>query len=412
MSAAAPHTGSAAAPHTTWAAIVWGQFRRNPVSVFGVWAIALLFALAVAAPLISLDVPLVVVGPGGVSLPFLGALFNRLLFENAVDLFFNLMLVAGPAYAAWFVWRRRRAPGHALRHGLILLGVHGALFAALAPPSFFGLSNPLHHSAPVTDWEAALSEQRAAGASVRALWPLRRVDFRATDPEQSVRPPSAEHWLGTDVEGRDVFARMLYGTRISLTIGVVAVSIFVVIGVVLGALAGYLGGRVDLWVSRLIEVMICFPTFFLILTLAALVENRSIFHVMVIIGITNWTGVARLVRAEFLRQKELDYVQAARALGLSRLRIIFRHILPNAMAPVLVSATFGVASAILVESGLSFLGIGDPTAPSWGGLLNVGRVEQKPWLILAPGAAIFFVVSVFNLVGEGLRDALDPTLRS
>ena len=205
---------------------------------------------------------------------------------------------------------------------------------------------------------------------------------------------------------------MLYGTRISLTIGVVAVSIYVFIGVVLGAVAGYFGGWIDSWISRAIEVMICFPSFFLILTLAALIEERSIFHVMVIIGITSWTGVARLVRAEFLKHRELEYAQAALALGIPRYRIIFGHILPNAISPVLVTATFGVASAILVESSLSFLGIGDPSAPSWGETLNAGRNEQKLWLILAPGFAIFFVVSVFNLVGEGLRDALDPKLRT
>jgi peptide/nickel transport system permease protein len=209
-----------------------------------------------------------------------------------------------------------------------------------------------------------------------------------------------------------VFARMLYGIRISLTIGVVAVGIYVAIGIVLGALAGYFGGWVDIAVSRLIEVMICFPTFFLILTLAALIQERSIFHVMVIIGVTSWTGVARLVRAEFLKHKNLDYTQAARALGIPTWRVLFIHILPNAIAPVLVSATFGIAAAILVESSLSFLGIGDLTVPSWGETLNAGRVEGKLWLILAPGLAIFFVVTVFNLVGEGLRDALDPKLRT
>ncbi|MAE93922.1 MAG: peptide ABC transporter permease [Deltaproteobacteria bacterium] len=205
---------------------------------------------------------------------------------------------------------------------------------------------------------------------------------------------------------------MLYGTRISLTIGVVAVGIYVWIGVVLGALAGYLGGWWDVIISRLIEVMICIPSFFLILTLVALVEDRSIFQVMVIIGVTSWTGVARLVRAEFLQQRELEYALAARALGLPRWRVIFRHILPNALGPVLVSATFGVASAILIESSLAFLGLGDPSVPSWGETLNVGRLEMKYWLIFAPGLAIFFVVSVFNLVGEGLRDALDPKLRT
>jgi peptide/nickel transport system permease protein len=208
-----------------------------------------------------------------------------------------------------------------------------------------------------------------------------------------------------------VFCRMWYGTRISLTIGVVAVFIYVSIGIVLGSLAGYFGGWVDTLISRLIEVMITFPTFFLILTLAALIEHRSIFHVMLIIGLTNWTAVARLVRAEFLRQKNLDYVQAALAMGLQRRRIIFLHVLPNAIAPALVSATFGIASAILIESSLSFLGVGDISVASWGETLNAGRVQQKLWLVLAPGAAIFFVVTVFNLVGEGVRDALDPKLR-
>jgi peptide/nickel transport system permease protein len=168
---------------------------------------------------------------------------------------------------------------------------------------------------------------------------------------------------------------------------------------------------VDNLISRLIEVMITFPSLFLILTLAALIEERSIFHVMVIIGVTSWTGVARLVRAEFLRQKGLDYVQAALAMGLKSRRVIFLHILPNAISPALVSATFGIASAILIESSLSFLGVGDLSVASWGETLNTGRVEGKLWLVLAPGFAIFFVVTVFNLVGEGVRDALDPKLR-
>jgi peptide/nickel transport system permease protein len=169
---------------------------------------------------------------------------------------------------------------------------------------------------------------------------------------------------------------------------------------------------VDIVVSRFIEVMICFPSFFLILTLAALIQERSIFHVMVIIGITSWTGVARLIRAEFLKHKNLDYAQAALALGIPKGSIIFQHILPNAIAPVLVSATFGVASAILIESSLSFLGLGDITVASWGETLNTGRLENKLWLILAPGFAIFAVVTLFNVVGEGLRDALDPKLKS
>ena len=245
-----------------------------------------------------------------------------------------------------------------------------------------------------------------------AVYPFRKFSVRQTDvSEINPRPLSSKFWLGTDKEGHDVFSLMVYGGRISLTIGIVAVSIYIGIGILIGATAGFFGGKIDLWISRFIEIMICFPTFFLILTLAAFVEKPSIFYIMVIIGVTGWTTVARLIRAEFLRLRNIDYVQAAIALGYSKPKIIFGHILPNALGPVLVSATFGIASSILTESSLSFLGLGDPSAPSWGVILSDGRLYLKMWLILGPGIAIFFVVSIFNLVGEGLRDALDPKLR-
>ncbi|NUM35849.1 MAG: ABC transporter permease [Candidatus Brocadiae bacterium] len=253
---------------------------------------------------------------------------------------------------------------------------------------------------------------QSKGKSFSYLFPFRRYGYRETDiTEMNPRPPSNQFPLGTNREGHDLIARMLYGTRISLTIGVVAVSIYITIGIILGASAGFFGGKVDLCISRFIEIMICFPSFFLILTLAAFVDKPSIFHIMIIIGVTHWTTVARLVRGEFLRLRGIDYVQAAIALGLNKSRIIFSHVLPNALGPVLVTATFGVASSILTESTLSFLGLGDPSAPSWGVILSQGRVLGKMWLILTPGLAIFFIVSVFNLVGEGLRDALDPKLR-
>ncbi len=396
------------APRVSYWTIVWAQFRKNPVAIFGMWAVVGLFLLAIYAPLIALDQPFVLRTAEGAQYPFFGSLFNRLFFENGVDIFFNLLMVASPVYLIGFLVGRRF--GRAKTVGLIL-AFHLVLFVSVAGKSYFGFDNPFYRSAKVVNYVELAEQAAAAGEDTLAIFPPRPVNFRATDPTNSLAPPSAAHWLGTDREGRDVFARLLYGTRISLTIGVVAVSIYVVIGVVLGAISGYYGGKVDIAIQRIIEIMMCFPTFFLILTLAAVVENRSIFHVMVIIGIVQWTGVARLVRAEFLKQKNLDYVQAAIALGLPKRRIIFRHVLPNAIAPVLVAATFGVAAAILTESGLSFLGLGDPSAPSWGGILNAGRLEQKLWLILAPGFAIFFVVSVLNLVGEGLRDALDPKLR-
>ncbi len=389
-----------------YGAIVWSQFRKNRPAVFGLWCIAALVLLAIYAPLLSAAQPLVWRGAQGLEFPLFRSLFNRLLFENSVDVFFNLMLVLSPAYCAVTLVAGPRIGR--LRVLGVLAVFHVAAFASLAPERIGPFANPLYRSARIVHYEPP----DASGVEAPfAIFPVRPHGYRETDPARSVRPPSSEHWFGTDVEGRDVFARMLYGTRISLTIGVVAVAIYVTIGVVLGAFAGYFGGWVDSVISRLIEVMICFPTFFLILTLAALVRERSIFHVMVIIGVTGWTGVARLIRAEFLKHKNLEYAQAALALGLRRRRIIFRHILPNAIAPVLVTATFGIASAILIESSLSFLGVGDITVPSWGAILNSGRLEGKLWLIVAPGAAIFFMVSVFNLVGEALRDALDPKLR-
>jgi peptide/nickel transport system permease protein len=396
--------------------LVWHELQKNKAAIGGLGCIVVLFVVAVCAPLISLNQPLFWSAGDGPAFPFFSALFNRLLFESSVDIFFNLILVLGPAYVvAYFVARRHfgaQFPEKRARVVAAIVGAHVVVFALVAPETHFGAKNPLRSSARVVDYRTEAATRETQGKKPSALFPLRRYGYRETNPAHGVEPPSSEHWLGTDTEGRDVFARMLYGTRISLTIGVVAVAIYVTIGVVLGALAGYFGGWVDIVVSRFIEVMICFPSFFLILTLAALIQERSIFHVMVIIGITSWTGVARLIRAEFLKHKNLDYAQAALALGIPKGSIIFQHILPNAIAPVLVSATFGVASAILIESSLSFLGLGDIAVASWGETLNTGRLENKLWLILAPGFAIFAVVTLFNVVGEGLRDALDPKLKS
>jgi peptide/nickel transport system permease protein len=330
-----------------------------------------------------------------------------------VDVLFNLALLTAPLAALALALRARLYPRYAAARVLTgYLVALAALFVLMLPERLGPVENPLFFTEKVRNYRVEREQLSEQGQPPSALFPPIPYSYRETDPTRSLQGPSGKHWLGTDTEGRDVFCRMLYGTRISLTIGVVAVFIYVSIGVALGALAGYFGGWVDLLVSRMIEVMITFPSFFLSLTLAALIEQRSIFHVMLIIGLTRWTGVARLVRAEFLRQKSLEYVQAALAMGFRRRRVIFLHILPNAIAPALVSATFGIASAILIESSLSFLGVGDLSVASWGETLNTGRVQQKLWLVLAPGAAIFFVVTVFNLLGEGVRDALDPKLRT
>ncbi|MEX0718055.1 MAG: ABC transporter permease [Planctomycetaceae bacterium] len=221
------------------------------------------------------------------------------------------------------------------------------------------------------------------------------------------------HWLGTDSIGRDVLARMIWGGRVSLAVGVVAVSIYVMIGVIVGAIAGYFRGWSDILISRAIEIVIVFPSFFLILAIVAFI-GPSIFNIMIVIGLTGWTGIARLIRSEFLRLGEQEFVVAGKALGYSPARIIFRHVLPNAIAPVLVAATFGVAGAILTESALSFLGFGITVPqPSWGGILSAGRdaMMRAPWLIYFPGFAIFVTITAYNLVGEALRDAADPKLR-
>ncbi len=239
-------------------------------------------------------------------------------------------------------------------------------------------------------------------------------DPSAIDVDSILLPPSAQHLFGTDDLGRDVFTRMLYGAGISLKVGFVAVGIATIIGVLLGSIAGYYGGVIDLVIMRFVDIMLCFPSFFLILAVIAFLEP-SIFNIMAVIGLTSWMGITRLVRAEFLSLKERDFVLAVKAMGAKSPRIIFLHILPNAMAPVLVAATLGVASAVLVESALSFLGIGvQPPTPSWGNILTLGQstLGVAWWLSLFPGMAILITVLGYNLLGEGIRDAIDPRLRS
>jgi peptide/nickel transport system permease protein len=248
----------------------------------------------------------------------------------------------------------------------------------------------------------------AGSASVIAPY-----DPGKTEVSMKLKPPSVQHYLGTDQLGRDVFSRMLFGSRVSLSVGFVAVAISICIGILVGAIAGYYGRWVDSVLMRFVDIMLCFPSIFLILTVVALL-GPSLFKVMLVIGITSWMGTARFVRAEFLSLRERDFTQAAKALGVKDSRIIFRHILPNALAPVFVTATLDVATAILVEAGLSFLGFGvQPPAPSWGNILTEGRtyIFDAWWLTVFPGLAILITVLSFNLLGEGLRDALDPRLR-
>jgi len=292
--------------------------------------------------------------------------------------------------------------------------------------TFWGLSANLESfRASPRNWSQEVYDKKAS-----SLFPLfrhhpngQRSEYSLTGPfrwgklQSGAEEPPEElkpyYLLGSDNLGNDVFTRVLYGTRISLTIGIVAVALYVSVGIFLGGLAGYFGGWVDDTLLFFAQVVMTIPGLFLILFIISIIDKPTIFHIMGIIALLNWPYVLRLVRGEFLRQREIDYVAASRALGYSPMRIMFRHIAPNAMAPVFVSATFGVAGAILTESTISFLGLGDVSAPSWGQLLKIGNENSDAGrhLVWIAGSAIFVVVLILNLIGEGLRDALDPKLR-
>lgn len=337
-------------PESYWH-IVYRQFRNNHIAVAGLWIVAGLFLVAAIADGLANDRPLVMKYQGQVYFPMAEDYAARLGVSSLPTQFRNISF---KEFAA-----QNFKPG---------------------------------------DW---------------AWFPPIRYSPTDVNLNEVLKRPSWTHLLGTDGLGRDIASRVIHGSRVSLSVGFVAVLIYVLIGVAIGAAAGYYGGIVDVVASRAIEMMMTIPTFFLVITAVAFLP-RSIFNIMVVIGLTNWPTVARLTRAEFLKTKTLDYVIAARALGAKDSRTIFRHILPNTLAPVLVTATFGVASAILIESSLSFLGLGVPPAKaSWGSILSDAR-ELLPsgwWLAAFPGLAIFLTVTSYNLVGEGLRDAADPRLK-
>ncbi len=251
------------------------------------------------------------------------------------------------------------------------------------------------------------------GENETAVYAWIRYAPERSDLRNRLSPPTAQHPLGTDDRGRDVLSRLIWGTQISMSVGFIAVGISIFLGIIMGAAAGFYGGKVDMIILRFIEIMLCFPTLILILALIAYL-GRSIWIIMFVIGVIGSPGVARLVRGEYLKLRESDFATAARATGLTDARVMFRHILPNAMAPIFVNATFGIAGAILTEASLSFLGLGvRPPTASWGEILSQSKsyVDFAWWLVVFPGAVIFITVTAFNLVGEGLRDAMDPKLR-
>ena len=268
----------------------------------------------------------------------------------------------------------------------------------------------------LTRW-VVLFDPKLVRLSEKLLPPLTPFTSKIIPTEDA--PMFNIYILGTDELGRDLFARMLEGTSVSLTVGFIAVGISIFLGILFGGIAGYYGKlklgflTIDTIIMRFVDIMLCFPTFFLILTVVALLPP-SIYNIMIIIGLTSWMGTARFVRAEFLSLRELDYVTAARSQAIPEWRIILIHMVPNAIAPVLVSATIGVATAILIESSLSFLGFGvQPPDATWGNILSDGKqfIFDAPWITFVPGFSILFVVLAFNLCGEGMREAFNPKLK-
>jgi peptide/nickel transport system permease protein len=397
--------------------IVWKQFRKNRLAFYTLWVVLLLFLVAILAPALASNQPFTFHQGSLTVHPWWNALLNP---DSIVDFLFNSALVVLPvwivlSFGFWRQARRRGVPPRRLSlwtvsfFFMLLVAGAGVLYATRPANRFFD-----------RDFKKDQFEGKGSGSFALLAYGPQEQDldiifkpplFRKTAGRARYRDDEP-HWLGTDDSGRDVLTRLVYGSRISLTVGFVAVSIYVTIGIVLGALAGYFGGAVDMLISRIIEIVTVFPTFFLILTLVALL-GPSIYIIMIVIGITGWPTIARLIRGEFLRQRSIDYVAAAQALGASSLRVMFRHILPNALSPAFVAVPFGIAGAIVTEAGLSVLGFGvRPPTPSWGAILNLATTNYELWwLTLFASIAIFFNVAIFNLVGNGLRDAMDPRLK-
>lgn len=398
----------------TYQEIVLGQFRKRREAVWCLRAFIAIFLLATYTPMLALDIPFWTDLPDAPASPWLSSLFDTSVFPLAVDAFFNLLMGTLPVLVVlWYVARGRR-----LRAVSAWAALHLVLFVWI-------LGARDEWRKPVRDYPRLVAEAKASAVfpPVRHHPGKRRSEFTLTTPFSSgkLQPGAAEpppdQWpyyvLGSDNLGNDVLTRLLYGARVSLTIGILAVAIDILIGVTFGALAGYLGGVTDDVLMLVAQAVMVIPLLFLILFLMSVVEKPSIYAIVGVIALVGWPGIMRLVRGEFLRQRELDYVTAARALGMTDRRVMFRHIVPNTLAPVLVSATFGIASVVLIESTLAFLGIGDPGAPSWGQILRIGYENNKTGrhLIWAGGLSIFAMVLVINVIGEALRDALDPKLR-
>jgi peptide/nickel transport system permease protein len=364
---------------------IWRRFCDNAYGLIALRIIVVLFILAALAPFLANSHALVRVNQGRLEFP---------IFASLEPIEWRFLLYV-PLAAAVYTLRRRFLP----RSWTPLVI---ALVVVALTETTLALTHPLND--PTNDRDFA---------GFHLMAPIPYSPNESTHDQFS--PPTWKHWCGTDLIGRDIAARMVHGARTSLSIGFVAQSIALLVGVTVGGLAGYYRGWLDIAICRFIEVLDCFPPLLLILVVIGVFDSQNnMFVIMAVIGLTSWTGLARLVRGEFLRLVGQPFPQAAKALGAGDLHIIIRHLLPNALGPILVSATFGVASAILIESSLSFLGFGmQAPTPSWGDILSDARlyIDFAWWLAFFPGIAILVTIMSYNFVGEALRDAVDPRLK-
>ena len=370
----------------TYAQRIRRHFMADSFARNGLRVIIALFIVAALAPFLANSHAIVRVADGRVTFP---------IFPSLEPIEWRFLLYVPMAALVYFL--RAGFLRRPKFHFLFLIALIALIEVVLA------VTHPVND--PTND--------RNRAASFKLMPPIPYSPIESTPDQFS--PPSWKHPCGTDSTGRDIAARLLHGARTSLSIGFVAQSIALLVGVTLGGLAGFYRGWIDIGVCRFIEIMDCFPPLLLILVAISLFASQNnMFYIMAVIGLTSWTGLARLVRGEFLRLGSQPFPQAAQALGASDFRVIVRHLLPNALGPILVSSTFGVAAAILIESSLSFLGYGmQAPTPSWGDTLNEAHryIDFAWWLAFFPGLAILMTIMSYNFVGEGLRDAVDPRLK-
>lgn len=392
--------GKEPSSYSPWMA-AFSRFRKDYIALIGACGIFFIFIAAVVAPLIANGRPFICFSKvSGYSFPFIRYIFAPDGNEAIVEKIFNFLLIFLPVSLLIFLlasgWKRKK---------LFLSLAGGGALLLLIPFLTTG------HKLEKTDWLKAATEFSEGEFSIMA--PVPYGPYSTTgDPYEK---PSRQHLMGTDNIGRDVFSRMLYGARVSLAVGFLATGLSFIIGISVGLFAGYRGGKTDIFIMRIIEIIICFPIFLLLLILMAIMMDRkydqSIMIVILILGFTGWTGLARIVRGETLKQRTFPYILSCEALGLPLWRIMFLHLFPNISGAVLVSFTFSVAEFILAESALSFLGFGvqAPTA-SWGELLRQAFAEPFLYwhLTLWPGLALFVTVCSFNFAGEGLRKVFSP----